>query len=94
MPNFIKLSDERKRTLIADTLLEIEKKYPFENDDDYEVLCKCFYSIKERTFVEAHFRALLEIPYGKNYWNIIKSLVLKGNIDERIIEKFEKEYLE
>ena len=94
MPNWVKLSDEKKRTLIADTLLEIEKQYPFENDDDFEVLCKCFHSIKEGTFVETHFRALLEIPYGKNYWNIIKSLVLKGNIDERIIEKFEKEYLE
>lgn len=93
MPNFIKLSDERKRTLIADTLLEIEKKYPFENDDDYEVLCKCFYSIKERTFVEAHFRALLQIPNGKNYWNIIKNIALNGSIDEWVLEKFEKENL-
>ena len=83
MPNWVKLSDEKKRTLIADTLFEIEKQYPFKDDDDFEVLCKCFYSIKEETFVEAHFRALLEIPNGKNYWNIIRNLVLKGNVDEQ-----------
>lgn len=94
MPNWIKLSGEKKRTLIADTLMEIEKEFPFKNDEDFEVLCKCFYSIKEGTFIESHFRALLEIPNGKNYWNIIRSLVLKGNIDERILLKFEKEYLE
>jgi hypothetical protein len=94
MPNFIKLSNEKKRTLIANTLLEIEKQYPFKDDDDFEVLCKCFYSIKEGTFVEAHFRALLQIPNGKNYWNIIKDIALKGNIDERVLDKFEKENLQ
>lgn len=94
MPNWIKLSDEKKRTLIADTLLEIEKQYPFKDDDDFEVLCNCFHSIKEGTFVEAHFCALLEIPNGKNYWNIIRNMVLKDNIDERVIEKFEKENIQ
>lgn len=93
MPNFIKLSDEKKRTLIANILLEIEKQFPFKNDEDFEILLKCFYSIKENTFDVVHFRALLQIPNGKNYWNIIKDVALKGNIDERAIEKFEKEYL-
>jgi predicted PolB exonuclease-like 3'-5' exonuclease len=94
MPNWIKLSEQKKRTLIANTLLEIEKQFPLKKDDDFEVLLKCFYSIKEGKFVESHFRALLEIPNGKNYWNIIRCLVLKGNIDEMIIEQFEKEHLE
>lgn len=91
MPNFPKLSDEKKRTIIANTLLEIEKKYPIKDDDDFEVLCKCFYSIKKGVFDEAHFRALLEIPNGKNYWIIIKDIALKGVIDERVIAKFETE---
>ena len=93
MPNFIKLSDEKKRTLIAETLLEIERQFPFEYDEDFEILLKCFYSIKENTFEEIHFRALLQIPNGKNYWNIIKDIALKDNIDERIIVKFETDNL-
>lgn len=93
MPNFIKLSDEKKRTLIADTLMEIERQFPFKYDEDFELLLKCFYSIKENTFFEPHFHALLQIPNGKNYWNIIKGLALKGNIDDKVIEAFEKENL-
>lgn len=93
MPNWIKLADERKRTLISDTLIRIEKDYPFKSDDDFEVLLKCFYSIKENKFEEKHFKALIQIPNGKLYWNIIKDLALKGNIDDRVLEAFEKEYL-
>jgi hypothetical protein len=94
MPNWVKLSDEKKRTLIADTLMEIELKFPFKYDEDFDVLYKCYSSIKNDTFDETYFHALLEIPNGKNYWNIIKNLVLKGNIDERVLEKFEKENLQ
>lgn len=93
MPNWIKLSDERKRTLIFNTLTRIEKDYPFKSDDDFEVLLKCSYLIKENKFEEKHFNALIQIPNGKLYWNIIKDLALKGNIDDRVLEAFEKEYL-
>lgn len=93
MPNWIKPSNERKRALIADTLMEIEKKYPFKYYEDFEVLYLCYTSIQNNTFDEVHFRALLSIPNGKNYWNIIRDLVLKGNVDEQVIEKFEKENL-
>ena len=38
MPNWVKLSDEKKRTLIAETLMEIELKFPFKYDEDFDVL--------------------------------------------------------
>ena len=91
MPNLIKLSDNKKRELIADTLMEIEYKYPFRYYEDFEVLYVCYRSIQNNTFDENHFRALLGIPNGKNYWNIIKDIVLKGNIDSQILAKFEKD---
>lgn len=93
MPNWIKLSDEKKQTIIADTLLEIESKYPFKYDEDFEVLNACINSINEGTFGEAHFRSLLDLPNGKNYWNIIRSIAIKGSVDERVLEKFEKKLL-
>ncbi len=93
MANWIKLADDKKRELIADTLMEIENKYPFRYYEDFEVLYLCYTSIQNNTFDEVIFRALLNIPNGKNYWNIIRDIVLKGNIDERVIEKFEKENL-
>ena len=37
MPNYVKLSSDSKRTLMAKTLMEIEKRFPFEDDEDFEV---------------------------------------------------------
>lgn len=91
MPNWVKQSDDKKRTLIADVLKEIESKFPLKDDEDFEVLLKCFYSIKENKFVEAHFQALLKIPNGKNYWNVIKNIALKGNVADSVIDAFERD---
>ena len=91
MPNWVKLSDEKKRTFIADSIREIESKFPITDDEQFEILIKCFHSIKEGSFDERHFAALQQIHNGKNYWNVIRSIALKGSIDERMLEKFEKE---
>lgn len=90
MANWIKLADDKKRELIADTLMEIENKYPFRYYEDFEVLYLCYTSIQNNTFDEVYFRALLNIPNGKNYWNIIRDIVLKGNIDERVIKNLKR----
>lgn len=73
--------------------MEIEKRFPFEDDEDFEVFLKCIQSIKADIFDVAHFRALLEISNGKNYWYVIKNIALKGNVDEVVIDSFEKTYL-
>ena len=93
MPNWAKLTSDEKRNLIAEILEKLVQLFPITDDEDYQVFLHCKDAVKENVFSEKHFAALIKIPNGKMYYNIIRDIALHGFVTNQVLDAFEKKYI-